>query len=98
MELEEGTTTVLWHSAFWLYRPAHARADRGCLARLDEATTTRRFAYAWWEWAPGTDARHAPFALSLRTWTGAADDGTNRVLAVGNSHGNDVVLADVSGR
>lgn len=100
MELEEGSTTVLWHSAFWLYLPSPTRARiEEAVARLgDEATTTRRFAYAWWEWAPGTNARHAPFALSLRTWTGAADDGTNRVLAVGNSHGNDVVLADVSGR
>lgn len=89
LTLAPGTTTVLWHSAFWLYLRQEARgrilsavSSLGAAARHD-----RRFAYASWEWADHHDAAHPEFVLVLQSWPSRSDDGDRRVLAAGNSHG-----------
>lgn len=92
MSLREGSTTLLWHSAFLTYLP---RAER---LRLDDAvkriastaTVTRPFIRASWEFtADGRDE----FVLALSTWTGSEHDGRSRVLARGDSHCSSVRLA-----
>lgn len=82
--LEDGTTTVLWHSAFWLY--LHERTRERIIAAISalgaSATPTRRFAHAKWEWARQPESSHPEFVLVLQSWSGSA----------GDSHGNSVAL------
>ena len=95
LELHEGSTTVVWHSAFWLYldRATRDRINAG-LERLGAQADARRpLAHASWEWSDFSVDQSAPFALVLRTWTGSPDDGRPEVLATGNSHGHDAFLS-----
>lgn len=96
LELVDGATTVLWHSAFWTYLPEAVRS-RITLAieRLGrEASADRPFAYASWEFS-GDIADHRPeFFLTLTTWQGGEDDGQPLVVASGDSHGNLATLID----
>jgi hypothetical protein len=94
ISLSQGTTTVVWHSAMWLYLPGDAkqRILRALTALGEGAAPDRRLAHVSWEWLPGVDDASAPFELVLRTWQGRPDDGSARLLARGHSHGGDVVL------
>jgi hypothetical protein len=84
-ELQEGTTTVLWHSVMWQYLTAedqHRVTAR--IAELgDAATPTRRFAHLRAEPArrhPGADHE---FLVRLTTWPGGED----RLLGATVGHG-----------
>jgi hypothetical protein len=93
VDLQQGTTTVLWHSAMWLYLSADSR--RRVMAASDRlgslATADRPFIHASWEWADGPLSREAPFELVMRTWDGARTDGSPFVLARGTGHGSAVM-------
>lgn len=90
----DGATTVVWHSAMWLYLPAHTQ--RRILDRIADAgrraTRQRPLVHVSWEWAR-VDGSADEFALVTRTWTGAADDGRPLLLASGMSHGHPARLA-----
>lgn len=98
IELLEGTTTVVWHSAMWVYLSAPTQqllldgiADLGRTARRGNALVQ-----ASWEWASvreGVDE----FALVTRTWDGGGSDGQPVLLATGMSHGHPVQLATPAG-
>lgn len=96
LELADGATTVLWHSAFWTYLPeAHRARITRAVERLGrDATADRPFAYASWEFS-GDIADHRPeFFLTLTVWRGGEDDGQPMVVASGDSHGNLASLID----
>jgi hypothetical protein len=89
LELEEGSTTVLWHSAMWLYLPQRTRRRvlAGTVRLGAAASPDAGFAHVSWEWASSPHDRHAPFELVARTWSGAEGDGRPTVLARGSGHG-----------
>jgi hypothetical protein len=100
LTLEEGATTVLWHSAMWLYLTEDSRRRvRGATKRLGLASTHQSpFVHASWEWAREPADRQAPFELVVRTWDGGDSDGQPVLVATGSGHGaalasaGDVVL------
>lgn len=96
LELLDGTTTVLWHSAFWTYLPDDARARiSAAIERLGSlATASRPFVHASWEFSGEAGIHRPDFVLTLRSWSGAAGDGAPRTLAAGNSHGSSATLLD----
>lgn len=97
LTLVDGTTTVLWHSAFWLYLARETR-DRilAAVSSLGAAANEEsRFAYASWEWADQPDAQHPEFVLVMQQWPSPSADGDRRILAVGNSHGRAELAATV---
>ena len=88
LELMDGTTTVLWHSAMWVYLPlpTQERILDG-IARLGRtAGPARVLVHASWEWAEAS-AERGEFTLVTRTWSGSSADGSPVVLAAGMSHG-----------
>lgn len=95
LDVSTGTTTVLWHSAMWVYLPEDTRRDIdvavaavGAQARPDAP-----FVRVSWEWElPGSEMES--FALIVRRWTGGTTDGSAQVLARGRSHGTMVTLTD----
>ena len=93
MDVEAGSTTVLWHSAMWLYLPSTTRAavQNGIRALGGRATADAPFVHVSWEW-DDSGAPDAAFQLQVTRWAGTADDGLPRTIAVGRSHGEDVRL------
>ena len=95
LDLRSGFSSVLWHSAMWVYLPPEARgrvlegARRlGALAGPD-----RPFAHVSWEWDPAATDPARPFALVMRVWSGMAQDGRPRLVARGMSHGLPAALS-----
>ena len=87
------TTTVLWHSAMWLYLPeavqqevVNAIARAASLARAD-----RPLVHASWERSPAS-ALSRDFSLVTRTWDGSPGSGRPVLLATGMSHGHPAEL------
>jgi hypothetical protein len=95
LALAEGTTTVLWQSAMWLYLPGSTQ--RRILSALTElgshATASRQLAHISWEWEPDPDDMTAPFELVMRRWRGGPDDGVAYALVRGHGHGKRLVDA-----
>jgi hypothetical protein len=89
IELRPGTTTMLWHSATWVYLPTDTRVRILAAAAELGARATRgaAFAHASWEWHGDDPDPAEAFALVLRTWSGGADDGHPYEIARGASHG-----------
>ena len=94
LDLIDGTTTLLWHSAFWTYLPDPVRlritAAIGRLAR--QASADRPFAYASWEFSGDVSDHRPEFFLSFTTWQGDPSDGQVSLLASGDSHGTSSAL------
>jgi hypothetical protein len=93
LDVIDGTTTVLWHSAMWAYLPEETRAgiDQEILRIGAAATPSAPFLHAAWEWdtaLPGL----APFGLVVTRWDGSSADGQPRLIACGGSHGTDIRL------
>lgn len=89
VDTQEGHTTVLWHSAMWLYLPSQSRSRILSAAQAigARATVSAPFVHASWEWAgQPLDVDH-PFQLVVRQWRGRPGDGVPQVLAHGASHG-----------
>lgn len=89
IDLSDGATTVVWHSAMWVYlsgetqqRIVDAIAEAG-----RHAGPSRSLVHASWEWAAMHDDVEE-FALVTRTWDGGTADGRPVVLATGMSHGH----------
>lgn len=93
VDVREGTTTVLWHSAMWLYLPAATQATvmEAIAAAGEHARPTAPLVHVSWEWAADT-GDDSGFSLVVRRWDGGLDSGRPRLLATGTSHGRDVVL------
>lgn len=91
--LEPGTTTVVWHSAMWVYLTAETQQlICSALAGLGQrATPAMPLVHVSWEWA---DDDAAGFSLVVRRWDGGPASGRPRLLATGMSHGRDVVLTE----
>lgn len=87
LDLHEGSTTVLWHSAMWLYLSPAARAGvLDAVADLgSRATPQARLVHASWEWEPRGGVDDEPFELVVREW--GAGTPVIRRLARGRSHG-----------
>ena len=86
LELADGFTTVLWHSALWSYL-AESEQQR-LLKRIEQlgaqATSVRQFVHVSWEWpAAGTDE----FVGTMRMWNGD-ERGHPIVFMRGWSHGD----------
>lgn len=94
LELRPGHTTVLWHSAMWLYLPSETRARiRTSLSRMGaSATPDAPLVHASWEWDT-RDGAPPSFALVVRRWDGS-DRGGPRLVARGMSHGQSLSLVD----
>ena len=90
-----GTTTLLWHSAFWFYLDADQRRRlASAIAGVDAAATpTAQVAHASWEWTSDHRSVERPFALVLRRWDGDTRHGEPVLLARGRSHGDAVLDA-----
>ena len=103
IELLEGTTTVVWHSAMWVYLSTSTQqrildgiADIGRTAGRGTAGRGAALVHASWEWASVREGV-AEFALVTRTWEGSGSDGEPVLLATGMSHGHPVQLATAAG-
>lgn len=85
LELEDGRTTVVWHSVMWQYLEKVERA--AVVRRLDElgeaATPDRPLAHLALEPRRPTSAAPHEFTLTLRTWPGEGEV----VLGVAQPHG-----------
>ncbi|CAB4858563.1 MAG: DUF2332 family protein [Actinobacteria bacterium] len=94
LDLEAGTTTVIWHSAMWVYlRPPTRQAILDAIDALSvRATPSARLAHVSWEWRADGGEPGEPFELVLRQWAGAPDDGRPTLLARGISHGTAATL------
>lgn len=100
MDLRPGVTTLLWHSAMWIYLSPSARAqiEQEILRLGRQASPRQPFWHVCWEWAsdPGPESTmvssDATFSLTARCWSGLPDDGAPHVLATGTSHGRTVRL------
>lgn len=95
LKVAEGSTTVLWHSAMWLYLPLDTK--RRILAALSalgsSAESTRQLAHVSWEWQPNPEDLTMPFELVMRRWRGRPDDGVPIVVVRGHGHGHRLVDA-----
>ena len=94
LELEAGSTTVLWHSSMWGCLPESTRrCIVGGIKRLAAATTfDRPLWHVSWEPIAGDRDRHE---LIVQVWDGATGSGVARTLATGTTHGRQVTLVDV---
>lgn len=85
IELEPGTTTVIWHSIMWQYLGADERDD--LLTRIaalgEQADDGTGLAHLRLEPLRRTPAAEVEVLLLLRTWPG----GQERVLATSTGHG-----------
>jgi hypothetical protein len=85
VDLEEGTTTVVWHSVMWQYLPTEEQARAAALIEAlgQRATATAPLAHLSLE-PPrqGTQGHHG-FPVELTTWPG----GVRRVLGHAPPHG-----------
>jgi hypothetical protein len=85
LTLEDGTTTVLWHSVMWQYLSAEEQA--AVAARVEElggqADRTRRFAHLRAEPMRRGPADRHEFLVRLRIWP----DGADRLLGATEAHG-----------
>lgn len=93
LDVHAGTTTVLWHSAMWLYLPDPTRTaiDAAVAALGEQARPDAPFVRVSWEWDTTTSAMES-FALVVQRWSGSGADGVRRVIARGMSHGSRVSL------
>ena len=103
LHLRDGTTTVLWHSAMWIYLAGQSREqiEQEILRLGSQAQGSRPFWHVSWEWSSDPSATsytssEATFRLVARRWVGASGDGEARVLATGSSHGGVIHLVDES--
>lgn len=85
LELVAGTTTVVWHSAMWVYlSPAtRERIDAGLNRLGGDSSRDGRLVRASWEWDADDDVD--PFRLQLTTWSSGRPD--RQAIARGTSHG-----------
>jgi hypothetical protein len=90
--LEDGTTTVLWHSVMWQYlaRDEQARTEQRIAALGESATETARFAHLFLEPTKRTPESWHEFLVVLTTWPG----GRRRILGSAAPHGLPVVWED----
>jgi hypothetical protein len=90
--LEDGTTTVLWHSVMWQYLSGdeQARTDRRIEALGESATESARFAHLFLEPTKRTPESGREFLVVLTTWPG----GRRRILGRAAPHGLPVVWED----
>ncbi|MBU6244078.1 MAG: DUF2332 family protein [Actinomycetales bacterium] len=53
LRLREGTITVLWHSAMWIYLPPKERqgVERQILRLASQASASMPLWHVWWEWS-----------------------------------------------
>ena len=91
LDLLDGTTTVVWHSAVWPYLAPDVRAR--ILEALDAlgagATPTAPLWHVAWE---PSSARSDEFELRRWVWDGSVPPGDGELIARGNPHGRDPQL------
>ena len=89
VELVDGTTTVVWHSALWPYLTAPQRASLE--TSLDHLGSTATPQAQLWHvsWEPGPDGPQR-FELVVRRWTGGPS--SCEVVAAGDPHGRSITL------
>jgi hypothetical protein len=91
IELESGSTTVLWHSSMWVY------LDEGSRSRIIEqimrlgAKATREAPLWHVAWEPMAEDRDR-HDLTVQVWDGGPGSGTVRRVATGTTHGRQVTL------
>ena len=90
-----GATTVVWHSAMWVYLPEETRrrAYAGIHHAGALAGASAPVSHVSWEWHGSTEGQDT-FSLVRRRWSGGLDDGRPCLLATGLSHGQDVQVVD----
>ena len=81
LDVQEGTTTVLWHSAMWLYLPrtTQAKVTAAIAAVGDRARPSAPFVHASWEWDADT-GDDSGFMLVVRRWDGDRSRGDRAPL------------------
>ncbi len=91
LELNAGSTTVLWHSSMWGYLPesTRARIHEG-IERLGGAASSES---PLWHvaWEPVADDRDR-HELTVQVWNGTPGSGVARTLATGTTHGGQITL------
>lgn len=85
LELQEATTTVLWHSVMWQYldREERSAVERGVARLADEATPTRPFVHLCLEPLRRTPESEHEFLVVMTEWPG----GDRRVIGTSQGHG-----------
>ena len=88
VEVAEGCTTVVWHSAVWPY--LHADTRTALTERLERigsrATADAPLWHVGWEPGPGGPQQ---FELVIERWDGG-EEPSREVAVVGNSHGQNL--------
>ena len=98
IDLADGTTTVVWHSAMWVY--LSAQTQQRIQDAIAEAGRQGGAGAIAWCTCPGRGSVREgvdEFALVTRTWDGSSTDGRPVVLATGMSHGHPVRLVTPAG-
>lgn len=85
LQLEEGTTTVLWHSVVWQYLSADEQGEvTGHVEQLGAAADARRrFVYLRAEPSRRAPGSEHEFLVRMRSWPG----GDDRILGSTAAHG-----------
>jgi hypothetical protein len=86
LDVADGTTTVVWHSALWPYLDSNQRL--AVTGRLDELGARATPSAPLWHvtWEPGPTGPEV-FELAVRVWDGGTNSGDRQVLVTGDSHG-----------
>ena len=90
LELEEGVTTVLWHSVFWQYVPVPAQQELQTVIDRLSAASTKGAGFAHLRLEPAADRMGSVREFEVRLRIG---DGADRVLGTAPPHGLPVTWA-----
>lgn len=91
LELQPGSTMVLWHSAMWGYLSAQARVR--ILEQVERLGATASPRSPLWHvaWEAAPDDRYN-YELTVQVWDGSPRSGAIRAIARGTTHGREVTL------
>ena len=96
LELAEGTTTVLWHSAMWPYLADEQRLRilAGLAGLGARSTPATPLSHVSWEWTGAPTDPATSFELVIRMWDGGGENGEPFLLARGGGHGTNPALVE----
>lgn len=94
LELQPGSTMVLWHSSMWVYLSAQSRLR--ILQQVERLGATASPSSPLWHvaWEPIPNDRNH-HELTVQAWDGSARSGAIQAIARGTTHGRTITLLPI---